>query len=396
MVTIRGGATKIRAPRAPGIHVVAGGASFGAPRILASAGSLVLGIVAAVVAARYGAASVEIVMSANRALYGQVGWTWYLFVPLSFWLIGLVVATVCKMSGARRAVADPSAHLSIVENLAPMLGLLGTTWEIGEATRAMTAESLEASVLSLAPAVGEALHSTIVGLVLAIVAFVMRHVSEIGLPRDGGRRAIAVITLVGASVVGAPPALACAEDLYGLSTAVGRAWNCAVRPTDASLRRPTNREERVSSSRYAKASLVTPPADRSQAAMRQVIYAAAAREGIEPLFAEALASAESGLNPRAVSPNRCCFGLFQLHHLTAQELGVRNIFDPFENAVGGIRYFRRMADRFQSISVALIAYNAGPTIADRWVADPSTTVPPETTRFLKHVLTTYRKLRAAP
>ena len=120
--------------------------------------------------------------------------------------------------------------------------------------------------------------------------------------------------------------------------------------------------------------------------------------GISPIFAEALGRAESGLDPHAVSA-KGALGLFQLLPVTAREMGVaeRDIFDPAVNAAAGLRYFRRQAIRFDSIPLALVAYNAGPEVARRWTRDRAAYVPLETQRFVDHVIDIYRRLkRAAP
>ncbi len=51
----------------------------------------------------------------------------------------------------------------------------------------------------------------------------------------------------------------------------------------------------------------------------------------------------------------------QLMPATAAGLGVENRFDPEENIASGTRYLSYLLGRFQSVEVALWAYNAGPT-----------------------------------
>ena len=50
----------------------------------------------------------------------------------------------------------------------------------------------------------------------------------------------------------------------------------------------------------------------------------------------------------------------QLIDATAQELKVRDPFDPRENIRAGSRYLKQMIDRFGDLKQALAAYNAGP------------------------------------
>ncbi len=50
----------------------------------------------------------------------------------------------------------------------------------------------------------------------------------------------------------------------------------------------------------------------------------------------------------------------QLMPRTAEALGVQDIFDPEHNINGGVRYFRKLLDRFNGdVELALAAYNAG-------------------------------------
>ena len=81
--------------------------------------------------------------------------------------------------------------------------------------------------------------------------------------------------------------------------------------------------------------------------------------GIDAALIRAIILVESSNNPRAVS-YRGAKGLMQLMPRTAKWLGVKDSFDPAHNIDGGVRYMRRLLDRFGGdVKLALAAYNAG-------------------------------------
>ena len=95
----------------------------------------------------------------------------------------------------------------------------------------------------------------------------------------------------------------------------------------------------------------------------------------------ALITAESGFKAKAVSP-KGAIGLTQLMPGTAKALGV-DPHDPHENLIGGARYLRQQYERFGSWSLALAAYNAGPTRVARLGRIPNI---PETKAFVARVM----------
>jgi len=116
-----------------------------------------------------------------------------------------------------------------------------------------------------------------------------------------------------------------------------------------------------------------------------LILRAARSQRVEPALVKAVIAAESDFNPQAVS-NKGALGLMQLMPQTAKTLGVKDALQPEQNVAGGTRYLREMLDRYNDVSHALAAYNAGPTAVDRYQG-----IPPykETQAYVARVLDYY-------
>ncbi len=90
-----------------------------------------------------------------------------------------------------------------------------------------------------------------------------------------------------------------------------------------------------------------------------IIREVADHHDMDPALIKAIIMAESGHNPKAVS-KRGAKGLMQLMPITAESLGVEDVFDPEHNIKAGVVYFKKLLNQFDGdVKLALAAYNAG-------------------------------------
>lgn len=113
-----------------------------------------------------------------------------------------------------------------------------------------------------------------------------------------------------------------------------------------------------------------PPLKSKPQNLNEVINAISDRHHLDPDLISSVIHAESGFNPRAVSP-KGARGLMQLMPQTASKLGVANSFDPGANVEGGTRYLSELLQRYNfDLVKALAAYNAGPGRVEQYRGVP--------------------------
>lgn len=123
-----------------------------------------------------------------------------------------------------------------------------------------------------------------------------------------------------------------------------------------------------------------------------IIAKASQQFGVDKDIIKSIILAESAGNEKALSKANAK-GLMQLIDSTAQDMGVRNVWNPAENIYGGSKYISGLLDKYDgNVKLALAAYNAGPGNVDKYNG-----VPPfqETQQYVQRVLGYYQHFRSS-
>jgi soluble lytic murein transglycosylase-like protein len=138
--------------------------------------------------------------------------------------------------------------------------------------------------------------------------------------------------------------------------------------------------------------MAAPALPKTPLRLDQLVSDASGRNQLDPDLVNSVIHAESGFNPRAVSP-KGARGLMQLMPQTASRLGVRNAFDPKANVEGGTLYLRTLLEQYNfDVVKALAAYNAGPQRVARYKG-----VPPyyETQAYVARIIRDFNRKKLA-
>jgi soluble lytic murein transglycosylase-like protein len=114
-----------------------------------------------------------------------------------------------------------------------------------------------------------------------------------------------------------------------------------------------------------------------------IIQEASNTFGISFSLLKAMIKVESDFDSRAIS-KKGALGLMQIMPQNLRAFNIQEPYDPKDNIMGGARYFKSLIERFEGkLPLALAAYNAGPTIVDKY-----RDIPPikETEDYVKRVM----------
>ncbi|PWU06904.1 MAG: hypothetical protein C5B51_11175 [Terriglobia bacterium] len=121
----------------------------------------------------------------------------------------------------------------------------------------------------------------------------------------------------------------------------------------------------------------------AEPALTPMIDSAAKAQELQPKLVRAVIQQESAFRPCAVS-DKGAKGLMQLMPATIEQFGVHDPFDPKESMEAGVKYLKQLVERYKgNLSLALSAYNAGPSIVDDAKSIPDI---PETRNYVEAIL----------
>jgi len=123
-----------------------------------------------------------------------------------------------------------------------------------------------------------------------------------------------------------------------------------------------------------------PPADR-------IIAAKSKKYNIPVSLIYSLIDTESSFRQYAISPTGA-MGYMQLMPQTIKYLKIKDPFSREENIEGGVRYFSLLFEKYDSLELALAAYNSGPGNVDAYAK-----IPPfkETQHYIRKIKKKYNK-----
>jgi soluble lytic murein transglycosylase-like protein len=118
----------------------------------------------------------------------------------------------------------------------------------------------------------------------------------------------------------------------------------------------------------------------------------AKKYGVDERLVLAVIQHESGFKNGQTS-SRGAKGIMQLMPATAREMGVTDINNPTQNIEGGVKYLKKLLDKYNgNVKLALAAYNAGPGNVAKYGG-----VPPfrETQNYVNSIYNSYQKYQVA-
>ena len=103
--------------------------------------------------------------------------------------------------------------------------------------------------------------------------------------------------------------------------------------------------------------------------LQNYIFKLCEESSIDPALVIAMIYRESSYNPETIGDNGKSFGLMQIqpkwHQWRMDKLNCPDLLDPYQNVTVGIDFLSDLFGRGKSVEWVLMAYNGGPSYADK-------------------------------
>ena len=123
----------------------------------------------------------HLLMEGAQSIYESIGIVSIGLFPLTLYLIGLSVLILLQYLELWILNSNPRDKLGLIQELGPMLGVTGTMISLSKAMGSLTmSKGVEVAINHMSSLVAQALGSSIWGITLAMVAFLLKFLC----PRD--------------------------------------------------------------------------------------------------------------------------------------------------------------------------------------------------------------------
>lgn len=167
------------------------------------------------------------------------------------------------------------------------------------------------------------------------------------------------------SMVSAPPAKSRMQEVWGTAPTLAEFKGFSrTRKTEA-----PQAQKNVTQGFNLSASEVKNLAATTNQKFADLIDKYSAKYNVASSIIRELINQESRFNPNAIS-HKGAQGLMQLMPATASDCGISDAYDVEQNLDCGIKYFVSKLEKYNSVSLALAAYNAGDGAVDKYKGIP--------------------------
>ena len=117
----------------------------------------------------------QLLAEGAQSIYESIGIVSLGLFPLTLYLIGLSVFILLQYLDVWVLGSDPRDKLRLIQELGPMLGVTGTMISLSKAMGSLTmSQGVEVAINQMSSLVAQALGSSIWGITLAMVAFLLK------------------------------------------------------------------------------------------------------------------------------------------------------------------------------------------------------------------------------